>query len=94
MAGETTTITPTLGKAYRSGAKTVDQLLVNLMDQFVEDAKAIDPTIIGAWVGRDMTTRGRDPGGAVQSVFLEREGMELRQPSRKVDVLDAEQVEA
>jgi hypothetical protein len=75
--GATTAISPSLGKAYRSGAKSVDQLLVELVDQFKLDAMAIDPTITGAWLARDMTMRGRDPGGAVHGLFLERENSPL-----------------
>lgn len=80
MNTEVSRISPALGAALRSGAKTTDQILIELMDQFVEDAKAIDPTILGAWVGRDLTLPGRqrDPGGAVQSVFFERAHAPLR----------------
>lgn len=73
--GATTAISPSLGRAYRSGAKTVDQLLVELADQFIADAKAIDPTITGGWLYRDLTRGGRerDPHGVVQGFYLERE---------------------
>ena len=73
--GATTAISPSLGRAYRSGAATVDQLLVELADQFIADAKAIDPTITGGWMYRDLTRGGRerDPHGAVQGFYLERE---------------------
>tara|TARA_R100000365_G_C2690038_1_gene32251 strand:+ start:268 stop:543 length:276 start_codon:yes stop_codon:yes gene_type:complete len=75
--GATTTLSPTLGRAYRSGAATIDQLLLELMDQFKRDAMAIDPTIIGAWVCRDLTAHDRDPGGAVHGIVLEREHTRL-----------------
>lgn len=72
-SGATTAISPSLGKAYRSGAKSVDQLLVELADQFIADAKAIDPTITGGWLYRDLTAPERDDRGAVQGFYLERE---------------------
>lgn len=66
-------ISPTVGKALRSGAMTTDQLLVELVDQFKLDAMAIDSTITGLWLYRDMTMPDRDIRGAVQGLFLERE---------------------
>lgn len=65
-------ISPALGATYRSGAKTVDQLLVELADQFKLDAMAIDPTITGMWLCRDMLMEGRDIGGAPNGLVLER----------------------
>ena len=70
--GTTTMISPAVGAAYRSGAGTVDQLLVELVDQFRLDAMTIDPTITGLWLYRDLTAPDRDPKGAVQGFFLER----------------------
>lgn len=71
--GQTSAITPTLGAAYRSGAQSADQLLVDLADRFIADAMAIDPTITGGWLYRDLTAPGRDDRGAVQGILLERE---------------------
>lgn len=65
-------ISPALGTAYRSGAVTVDQLLVELADQFKRDAMAIDPTITGFLLCRDLRIEGRDPTGAVNGIVLER----------------------
>lgn len=72
-------LSPALGNALRSGATTTDQLLVELVDQFKLDAMAIDPTILGVWLYRDMTMLGRDPSGAVQGLFIERKHSPLRQ---------------
>lgn len=85
--GATTTISPTLGKVYRSGAATTDQLLVELCDQFKLDAKAIDPTITGLWLYRDLTAPNRDPRGAVSGFFIEREHAPLRSSDRKAGAL-------
>lgn len=65
-------ISPALGAAYRSGAVTPDQLLVELADQFKRDAMAIDPTITGMWLARDLTMEGRDLRGVVNGIILER----------------------
>lgn len=82
-AASVTAISPALGAAYRSGAKTIDQLLVELADQFKRDAMAIDPTITGMWLSRDMTMEGRDLSGAPAGIFLERAHAPLRTSERK-----------
>ncbi|MBL8577696.1 MAG: hypothetical protein JNK47_10750 [Mesorhizobium sp.] len=66
-------VAPTLARVYRTGAIDVDTLLEELLVQFKSDAQAIDPTIKGAWVGRDLTMEGRVPSGAVSSVYFERD---------------------
>jgi|GEM_PF-6506870 len=81
-AAPVTTISPALGAAYRSGAKTVDQLLVELADQFKRDATAIDPTITGFLICRDLRMEGRDPCGAVNGIVLERDHAPVH-PGRK-----------
>lgn len=78
-----TKISPAMSIALRSGASTVDQLLVELVDQFKRDAMAIDPTITGLWLYRDQTMPGRDLGGAVQGLFLDRAHAPLRASDRK-----------
>lgn len=76
-----TEISPTLSRVYRSGAQTMDDQLSELVTQFKLDAMAIDPSIKGAWVGRDMTIEGRD--NAVMSIFLERDSNPFIQRRRK-----------
>lgn len=77
-------ISPALGGAFRSGATTVDQLLVELADQFKRDAMAIDPTITGFLICRDLQMEGRDPRGALNGIVLERPHAQVRSSDRKV----------
>lgn len=85
IVGATATVTaisPALGAAYRSGAKTPDQLLVELADQFKRDAMAVDPTITGIWLSRDMRMEGRHCG-APNAIIFERKGEPLRASDEK-----------
>lgn len=66
-----TAISPTLGKVFRSSGRDVDTQLKVLVDQFKEDAKAIDPTIKGAWIGHDMSLDDREQ--ALMSIYFERD---------------------
>lgn len=77
-------ISPALSAVYRSGAETIDAQLTELVDQFKRDAMAIDPTITGLWMGKDLTFDDR-PHGAVQSVFLERDHAPFAQRRRLGD---------
>lgn len=52
-AAAATTISPALAKVYRTGVTDTNTMLVELADRFKEDAKAIDPSIKGAWFGHD-----------------------------------------
>ena len=72
-----TAISPALGAAYRSGAKTTDQMLVELADQFKRDAMAIDPTITSVWLSRDMRMESNH-AGAPNAIIFERKGEPLR----------------
>ncbi|MBL8576126.1 MAG: hypothetical protein JNK47_02785 [Mesorhizobium sp.] len=74
-AASTTAISPALGRVYRNmkSEASIDAHLNELACQFVADAKAIDPTIKGGWVCNSLMLEGRDPAGAVVSIYLERE---------------------
>ncbi len=76
-----TAISPALSKVYRDGAVSIDDQLSALVTQFKTDAMAIDPSIKGAWVGRDMTIEGRT--AAVMQIFLERDSNPFVQRRRK-----------
>lgn len=42
-----------------SGAETVEAQLTVLFDKFNTAARAIDPSIKGSWMGRDMTLENK-----------------------------------
>lgn len=75
-----TKISPNVAKVFRTGAVDVDDQLAELARLFTEDARAIDPTISGMWLGSDMTFKGR--AAAVFSVTFERKGSEFLKPAR------------
>jgi hypothetical protein len=84
-AATVTAISPALGAAYRSGAKSTDQLLVELADQFKRDAMAVDPTITGIWLCRDMRMES-NYAGAPNAIIFERKGEPLRASDEKAGV--------
>ena len=84
-AASVTAMSPALGRALRGSTDVndIDTQLTILFEQFNRDARAIDPTITGAWVMRDLTVKGRacDPRGAISCIAFQRGDDGLFRPS-------------
>lgn len=76
------TISPAVAAVYRSGAMDIDDQLAELAAQFKRDAMVIDPTIVGMWLGSDMSFAGRGRDRAIFSIAFEREDSVFQKPGR------------
>jgi hypothetical protein len=70
-AGMVGVIPPAVARVYTTGAKTVDDQLNELVDDFYRNAKMIDPSITRAMVYTDetMSSTGRRP---IAGIYFER----------------------
>jgi hypothetical protein len=57
----------------KAGTRSVEAQLVVLFDLFDRAARTIDPSITGAWLGRDMLDEAHKP----YSICFERKGREF-----------------
>ncbi|MBX3584307.1 MAG: hypothetical protein KF810_20690 [Rhizobiaceae bacterium] len=75
MSDTLTRISPALARVYRNvkADAGVDAHLNELAVQFLNDAKAIDPTIKGGWVCNTLMLENRAASGAVAGVYFERD---------------------
>lgn len=73
MTDTITRLSPALGRVVRAVPDDIDAQLNELASQFLNDAKAIDPTIKGGWICNTLLLENRPPSGAVAGVYFERD---------------------
>lgn len=71
-----------LGKVYRSGAQTIGDQLNELTDQFILDARRIDPSIKGGGAIYDMISKNAPARGLLAVIMFDRGDGILKQDGR------------